>query len=462
MPSSGPRKTIAVVGGGLTGLTAAFRLSERGHAVTVFERGASAGGAVGSLREQGYLIERGPNTLQSGAPEVLKLLRDLELEARVVRANPLAQRRYVVRGGRLAPFPTSPSRFFTSGLFSLRTKLALLSDLLARPRIRTTDLTLAELMHSHFSREFVDYAVNPFVAGVFAGDPAKLSAKHAFPMVWEAERAHGSIIRGVAAAVRRRREAAGAGATTIVSFAEGLQTLTDSLVSKLPAGALRLGATVETLIPGRPHRVLWKDQSQGLASAEFDAVILALPASGLASLTFGTLGERPLAGLEGVPHPPVVSLFLGYRRDQVAHPLDGFGLLVPAVERREVLGILFSSTLFPGRAPEGHVGLTIFAGGSRQPEHARLPVDELRRRIEPDLRQLLGVSGEPDFVHTTFWPRAIPQYVLGYERWLEAMAAVEKCHAGVFIGGHVRDGISLPACIAAGEKLAARAADEVR
>jgi oxygen-dependent protoporphyrinogen oxidase len=335
--------------------------------------------------------------------------------------------------------------------------------LLARPRIRTTDLAVAELMRSHFSPEFVDYAVNPFVAGVFAGDPKRLSAKHAFPMVWEAERSRGSIIRGVAAAVRKRREVADAGATTIVSFADGLQTLTDTLAARLEPGTLRLGAAVETLIPGRPQRVIWKEQHQGLASAEFDAVVLALPASGLAPLAFGTLGERPLAGLEGIPHPPVASVFLGYRRDQVAHPLDGFGLLMPEVERRDVLGVLFSSTLFPGRAPEGKVALTVFVGGTRQPEHARLGTPELLRRIEPDLRDLLGVTGEPEFVQATFWPRAIPQYVLGYERWLEAMSAVEKCHPGVFIGGHVRDGISLPACIAAGEKLAARvAADAIR
>ncbi|HEY4301323.1 MAG TPA: protoporphyrinogen oxidase [Candidatus Didemnitutus sp.] len=461
MPA-GPKKTVAVFGGGLTGLTAAFRLQERGHAVTVFERASAAGGAVASVRDQGYLLEKGPNTLQSGSPEVRRLLRDLGLDSRVIHANPLAQRRYVVRAGRLRMFPTSPLRFLASGLFSLSTKLALLSDLLARPRVRTTDLTLAELMRSHFSGEFVDYAVNPFVAGVFAGDPAKLSAKHAFPMVWEAERSHGSIVRGVAAAVRRRREVADSGATTIVSFGDGLQTLTDTLASKLDPGALRLGAVVETLIPGRPHRVIWKGADHGLASAEFDAVVLALPASGLAPLAFGTLGERPLAGLEGIPHPPVASVFLGYRREQVTHPLDGFGVLVPEIERREVLGILFSSTLFPGRAPEGHVGLTVFVGGARQPEHARLRESDLLRRIEPDLRELLGVTGDPAFVRTTFWPRAIPQYVLGYERWLEAMSSVEKCHPGVFIGGHVRDGISLPACIAAGEKLAAKVTGAVR
>ncbi|HVU18633.1 MAG TPA: protoporphyrinogen oxidase [Candidatus Didemnitutus sp.] len=454
--SNGPRKSIAVVGGGITGLTAAFRLQERGHAVTVFERGDSVGGAVGSIRENGYLIEKGPNTLQSGSPEVRRLVRDLGLDAQVVVASPLAQKRYVVRGGRLLPFPTSPGKFITTRLFSLRTKLALLSDLLTRQRMRTTDLALGELMRSHFSREFVDYAVNPFVAGVYAGDPEKLSAKHAFPMVWEAERSHGSIIRGVMAAVKKRRAVADAGAITIVSFPDGLQTLTDALAARVGAGSIRTGATVETLIPGRPHRVIWREHGRDLSTGEFDAVILAVPASSLAHLAFGTLGERPLAGLDGIPHPPVSSLFLGFRREQISHPLDGFGLLVPAVAGRDISGVLFSSTLFPGRAPEGHVALTVFAGGTRQPEMARLATPQLRERVMGDLRDLLGVVGEPEFVRHTTWPRAIPQYVLGYERWLEAMTNVEKTHTGVLVGGQVRDGISLPACIASGEKLAAR------
>jgi len=183
-----------------------------------------------------------------------------------------------------------------------------------------------------------------------------------------------------------------------------------------------------------------------------------VPAGALAQLTFGSLGERPMASLENIPHPPVSSLFLGYRRDRVAHPLDGFGGLVPAVEKRDVLGILFSSTLFPGRAPEGHVGLTVFVGGMRQPGHARLPTPQLLERIGRDLRELVGAQGEPAFVRHTFWPRAIPQYTLGYEQWKETIDTIERTHAGLFIGGNVRDGISLPDCVKSGQKLAERVA----
>jgi oxygen-dependent protoporphyrinogen oxidase len=244
----------------------------------------------------------------------------------------------------------------------------------------------------------------------------------------------------------------------IVSFQGGLQTLPDTLVAKLPAGAVQFDATLETIIPGRPHRLIWKQAGQ-TCTGEFDLVLLALPAAALAQLTFGSLAERPLAILDGIPQPPVSSLFLGYKREEVGHPLDGFGGLVPAIEHRSVLGVLFSSSMFPDRAPAGHVGLTIFAGGLRQPETARLPTGELLARIATDLRELVGVNTPPDFIKHTFWPRAIPQYVLGYERYLEAINRLELSAGGLFIGGNVRDGISLQDCIKSGEKLARKAAE---
>jgi oxygen-dependent protoporphyrinogen oxidase len=217
---------------------------------------------------------------------------------------------------------------------------------------------------------------------------------------------------------------------------------------------------VVSLSPGRPWKVV--SRRDGLAATEeFDAVVLAVPAAALAQLPFGPSGDRPLAPLDQIDYPPVTSLFFGFRRDQVIHPLDGFGALVPAVEGRSVLGVLFSSTLFPGRAPADHVALTVYVGGTRQPDLARLAPEALRPRVLADLRELLGVQGDPVFTHTTFWPHAIPQYNLGYERFLDAMTRVEAQHPGLFIGGHVRDGISLANCVAAGERLAKAAAQHL-
>ena len=282
--------------------------------------------------------------------------------------------------------------------------------------------------------------------------------RHAFPMLWEAERSRGSLLRGMIAGAKAKKARGESGVAPIVSFKGGLQALPDALAAKLAPGSIQLDATLETVIPGRPHRLIWKQGGQ-TCTGEFDLVLLALPANVLAQLSFGTLAERPLAILDGIPQPPVSSLYLGYKREQVGHALDGFGGLVPAIEHRSVLGILFSTSLFPDRAPEGHVGLTVFAGGLRQPETARLATNELLTRIALDLHDLVGVSTPPVFVKHTYWPRAIPQYVLGYERYLEAINQLELSTKGLFIGGNVRDGISLQDCIKSGEKLAQKAAE---
>ncbi len=449
-------QSIAILGAGITGLTAAHRLSQRGHRVRVFEQSGRVGGAIRTESTGGWLVEAGPNSLLTGEPAVTALIRELGLNGHVVTARPEARHRYIVRDGRPLALPLTPPALLTSPLFSLNAKVRLLAELLSGRRVRTADLSLEDFIRSHFGQELVDYALNPFVSGVYAGNPRKLSARHAFPKLWQLEQTHGSLLRGQLA-VAKARQARHEPAPSIFSFTHGLQTLVHALASRLPAGTLTLGSRLESLVPGARWNVIWND-GEAARTESFDAVIAALPAASLAGLRFGPLGERPLAGLDAIAHPPVSSLFLGFRRDQVAHPLDGFGLLVPAVEQRSTLGILFSSSLFPGRAPDGHVALTVMAGGTRQPELAALPADLLLAAVRGDLTGLLGVKGEAVFQRHTFWPRAIPQYDLGHERHLDSMAACERTYPGLLIGGQARNGISVPACIAAGESLAERAA----
>ncbi len=458
MPSAS--KKIAVVGGGLTGLSAAWRLHRAGHRVTVFEKAPQVGGVIISTEKNGWLVEGGPNSLQETA-EVAALITELGLGDQRSVVNPSAQKRFIVRGGQPIPVPLSPAGLLTSPLFSWRARLRVLFELCTRPRVRTTDVNLASFVASHFGREIVDYGLNPFVSGVYAGDPEKLSARYAFPNLWQLERTHGSLLRGfrVQAAERRARGEA-TGVVPIISFTHGLQTLPRALAAALPAGAVQTGATVTSLIPGKPWKLIWT-RGDEVWTEKYDAVILALPAVALAQLVFSTLGERTLASLDHVPQPPVSSLFLGFRREQVAHPLDGFGALVPAREQRSLLGVLFSSSLFAGRAPAGHVALTVFAGGMRQPETGRLDTATLLARVLPDLRELLGVTGEPVFSHHTFWPRAIPQYNLGHERFLDPLVRCENAHPGLFIGGNARDGISLPDCLKSGTELARKTGDFV-
>jgi oxygen-dependent protoporphyrinogen oxidase len=325
-----------------------------------------------------------------------------------------------------------------------------------RPRgAADNEESVADFVLRRLGREFLDYAVNPFVGGVYAGDPARLAVRHAFPKLHALEQEHGSLLR---AAVKRRNTSGGPQGR-IFSFPEGLHELPLALGRAL-GESVRLHHTVVRVCRREDDWQL-EFESGGARFAEaFSAVVCALPAGAVAALRFENVpASDGLAALAEIEHPPVASVFTGYRRADVRHPLDGFGLLMPQVEKGRILGTLFSSTLFPGRAPEGFVGLTSFVGGMREPELAGLNDSDVVRIVDAELGRLLGTDGPPAFTDVQRWTRAIPQYTLGYRRFKDAIAAAEGSTSGLFIGGSYRDGISLANCIESGRRLAKAAAD---
>lgn len=441
---------VAVLGAGLTGLTAAWHLRQSGLSPVVIEKSARVGGAIGAEQSDGWLHELGPNSLLEGSPEVAAFIEEVGLGPRRVYASPAARQRYIVRGGRLVAMPTSPMGFVATKLFSWRAKLALLGEPW-RPRGDVDrDESVADFVVRRLGREFLDYAINPFVGGVYAGDPAALSVRHAFPKLHAIEQEHGSLIRGAV----KRRNASGGPKGRMFSFPNGLAELPQALGRHL-AGAVQLRTIVRAIrrtTNGWEIDCLNPERSWTESVA---AIVSALPADALATLVFeGVSGSDRLTLLREIQHPPVVSVFTGFRRDTVRHPLDGFGALVPQVERGSILGTLFSSTLFPGRAPDSHVALTTFVGGTRQPELAGLDDEKILRVVQSELGRLVGVSAAPVYTHLQRWPRAIPQYTLGYERFKNVMAEFETAAPGFFIGGNARDGISLASCMESGRRLA--------
>jgi len=442
---------VAVIGGGVTGLSAAWHLRRRGLRAIVFEARARPGGVMASMRDGDWLLETGPNTLFENTPEITAFINELGLGPRRLGASPAAKKRYVVRAGVPVALPDSPLSFAASPLLSWPAKLGLLKEPFIRRAPEGREESVAEFVTRRLGREFLDYIVNPFVAGVFAGDPAELSVRHAFPKLYALEHEHGSLLRGALA----RRNASAGPRGSMISFPDGLGEIPRALARSLGDDFRPNHAVTAVRRAGPAWRISFT--TGGLRGEEdFSAVVCALPPDGLAGLAFeGVPATEGLAALRTIPQPPVASVFLGYRREDVAHPLDGFGLLTPAVEQRRILGTLFSSTLFPGRAPAGHVALTTFVGGTRQPELGRAGDRELLDTVQGELTALLGVRGQPVIARVQHWPRAIAQYTVGFQRHKDACAAAEAGAPGLFLGGPCRDGVSLSHCILAGQRLAA-------
>lgn len=454
-----PTDSIAIVGAGITGLTAAFRLRQRGTPVTVYEASDRPGGVIRSVRKDGYLAEFGPNSVLDISPVIRALIADLGLESRRMYSDPGAENRYLVRWRKPVQMPMSPPGFLTCKLFSWRAKLALLREPFLPKAPADREESVADFVLRRLNREWLDYAINPMIAGIFAGDPARLSVLHGFPKLHALEQNYGSLIKGqiLGARERRRKGEVSKQEAKKISFDEGLQVLTDTIGAQL-GDALRLNTAVKTL----SHEVGsgWRVQTAA-GSACHSAVLLAAPTYRLCEIEIEGGNGLDLGPLSEIHYPPVASVVLGYRREDVAHPLDGFGVLVPEIEKYRVLGTLFSSSLFPNRAPAGHVTLTSYVGGMRAPELALRSEEELAALTAEDLAELLGARGKPSFQHVMVYPRAIPQYVLGYGRFKDHMARMEKELPGLFFAGHYRNGISLADSILAGDDVAGRIAERM-
>lgn len=453
----GNRPSVAIVGGGITGLTAAFELQRQGVAVTLYEATDRVGGAIRSVRVNGFLAEFGPNTILETSPRITQLVRDAGLAARRMDPDPRAKARYIVRDRRPVALPGSPLGFFTTRLFSWRAKWAVLREPFVPARRDDHEESIADFVRRRLNQEFLDHAIDALVAGIYAGDPERLSVQQAFPRLAALERDYGSLIRGqiFGARARKRRGEVAKDRAPKFSFDEGLQVLPDTLRERL-GGAVRLRSTVTRLRRTGSRWQVTVRTPEGEAVEEHDAVLLAAPAFKLAEIRLETGREDSLTFLGEIRYPPVASVVLGFRREDVAHPCQGFGMLIPRVEGFRILGTIFSSSLFPNRAPAGHVTLTSYVGGERQPELAGRPAEELYEITCQDLAVLLGVRGRPVFTHHYYWPRAIPQYNLGYGRYRAEMTRLEQQHPGLFFAGHYRDGISLGDSILSGLDAAER------
>jgi oxygen-dependent protoporphyrinogen oxidase len=448
--------SIGIIGGGITGLTAAYRLKQTNHRIVMYEASSQVGGPVQSIRRDGYLAEFGPNTLLETSGIISSLVNDLGIESQKLYASEKAKYRFIVRDGKPLALPTSPPAFFATPVFSLAAKLRLLREPFIPGAGTTKEESIAEFTRRRLGNEFLDYAIDPFISGVYAGDPEKLSVVHAIPKIYALEQRYGSLIKGQ---IKGRRERKKSGVVAkdrarMFSFDEGLQVLIAALHHKLEQ-EIKLNTTVTKIERiGEGWKVYYNDRGTEYINTH-TSLIFTIPAYKLAELKHNIEGAD-LSSLQEIYYPPVISLALGFKRSDVAHTLDGFGMLIPKKEHFHVLGTLFSSTLFPGRAPKDHVLLTSYIGGARSPELAMADEAEQITFVLNDLEKILGVRGEPTFIHRKFFPKAIPQYTLGYGKYKMLLDTFEAKAPGIFFAGNYRNGISLSDCITAGQSVAER------
>jgi protoporphyrinogen/coproporphyrinogen III oxidase len=432
---NGDRLDTVVVGGGISGLTTAFHLARAGRRVAVLEAAERVGGAIETWADGGWRFEMGPNTVLENNPSVGRLLQGSGMEGEKITAAPSAKRRYLYKGGRLIPLPGGPGGFLTTPLFPASAKLRLLREPWIGKPPAGTEETIAQFVRRRLGQAFLDYAVGPFVSGVYAGDPERLSVRWAVPKIHGLEEQHGSLIRG---AFARRKGPAPGGA--MISFREGLEELPRTLAREI--GDVRTGVLCHRV--ARTGGGFLVETSAG--PVESARVVLAVPADVAARLLEEVTSGASRLFAE-IPYAAVAILSLGFRREAVGHPPGGFGFLAPRKEGVNVLGCLFPSEIFPGRAPAGHVALAAFAGGRTNPEIVGWDDERFAATLLSELRGPLDLKGEPAFRLIRRWPRAIPQYEVGHGRFVERAKEIEGALPGLRLGGNYLGGVSVPDCI---------------
>jgi len=439
---------VAIVGGGVSGLGTAYALKRRGYRVAVLERQAAIGGnAISERLAGGFLMEHGPSTLRASSAATVDLSGELGLGGQRCELGDGVRHRYLVADGRLHGIPVSPLGFLTSGFLSARARMRMMAEMAIPRRDGIEDESVLDFCTRRFGREVAERIIDPLVGGLYAGRASELSVASVFPALVAMERQYGSVSLGV---LRRRRQGGKMPGSRLFSFRGGVAALPGALAHQLGDG-VATGVTVRRIVPtGGGFHI----QAGTAGSFKAKALVLATQPHVAAGLLADADPQAAAAAAEIVA-PPMAVVFLGYARESVAHTLDGVGFLLPESENRPILGSQFCSTMFEARAPEGHVAIAGYFGGTRSPEVARLPASDLIALAREEFGDLVGAKGAPAVARVRHWPMGLPQYRRGHQARIAQIRGASQRQPGLFVTGNYFTGPSVSACVEVAQKAAA-------
>jgi protoporphyrinogen/coproporphyrinogen III oxidase len=455
------RAAVAIVGGGISGLAAAYELQSLAIPFVLLERAPTCGGVVKTEQIDGYTIDAGPDALLTQKPAAIELCRELGLGARL---KPQAGRRtFVVRRGRMRELPEAavlgiPTRwwpFVTTRAFSWRGKLRMAAEAFL-PAAAYDDESIASFMERRFGREAVEYLAEPLLAGIHGGDPARLSMRAAFPRLVDLEARHGSVIAGL----RAKRAAGPTGApapSPFMALPGGMSELTDALLARMRPGSIRTGVGIDGIFE-TPGGYLLKttDGSRIVVSA----VILATPPNATSRLVRSI--DQQLSFLcARIRSASVVTVALGYRRDAIRHPLNGAGVVVPRAEGMSIRALSWVSSKWTGRAADDRVLLRAYVGGTDDPSAIRRSDAALATSVERDVATLVGASGDPELTRIYRWPHVTPQLEVGHSALMADIDRRLSTHHGLVVSASGFRGTGIADCVADARDQARRIADVV-
>ena len=436
-------KKIVVIGAGISGLATSYFLKQKGYDVTLLEKSSRVGGFIETTNENGFLFDKGFNSVLETASVIPQLIDELNLQNQIVYSNKAANKRYILKNNKLYALPMHPSAILKSELFSLKAKMRLFIE----PFIgRSKDgfyQSVGEFITRRLGSEILDYAINPFVGEVYTGNPEGLSIKSAFPKLYALEEEYGGLIIGTINSIKKRKSDPKKEKFSgrMFSFKNGMSVLCKALAEKL-GDSLILNAEAEKIEKYESGYNINYKRDEKNESINADVIVSAVPAYSAENLFNGYDAELK-KHLSEIYYPALFVQYLAYKKEDVLTQLDALGIFVPSKERKSFLYALWNPSIFPNRSPEGTVSFTIFVGGARDSDILTLDKELLLMKIRGEFETIMKINYEPVYSSYKYWPKSIPQYKIGYIDHEKYWQKFEENNPGIFLVGNYRGGISV-------------------